>query len=322
MLLIKKIFSNAYLNATKAKLRVICYHRVNRGHDYFSIDTGVFEKQIEYLAKHYSIIPFQEFFNVLEGRKDIRKGLLITFDDGYHDFYSDAFPILEKYSAPAVVFLTTNFINQKMWMWQDLYRFIFYNTQLKSFNLNFNGNDSISIKSNPEKMNARKIIHEHCVLLGREERIDFLLNLAKELKVRLPEKPTNEYAAMNWDEVRELSGRNIEFGAHTHRHEILSCLNNQDIQSEVSESKMIIEKNLNKPVTAFAYPNGSKQDYSDDAKSIVKENGFKCAFTMVRGLNDQTTDKFELKRFSNPRNFDRTFNSQLSGINQAFTNAN
>ncbi|MGD9897729.1 MAG: polysaccharide deacetylase family protein [Calditrichaceae bacterium] len=320
MLLIKKIFSNAYLNATKAKLRVICYHRVNRGHDYFSIDTGVFEKQIEFLAKHYSIISFQEFFNVLEGRKDIRKGLLITFDDGYHDFYSDAYPILEKYSAPAVVFLTTNFINQKMWMWQDLYRYIFSETLLKSFD--FNGNGVIPINSNLEIMNARKIIHEHCVLLGRKDRLDFLINLAKKLNVKLTDAPPKDYAAMNWDEVRELSGKNIEFGAHTHRHEILSCLNIQDIQNEISKSKILIEKNLNKPVSAFAYPNGSKQDFSDEAKSVVKENGFKCAFTMVRGLNDQATDKFELKRFSNPRNFDRTFNSQLSGINQAFTHAN
>lgn len=320
-MLLKKIFSNVYLNATKAKLRVICYHRVNRDHDFFSIDTDVFAKQIKYLVNNYSIINLNEFFDVLEAKKDVRKGLLITFDDGYNDFYTDAFPVLEKYNLPAVVFLTTNFIDQKMWMWQDLYRFIFHNTRSKSFQLTSNGKRSISISSNSEKMNARKIIHEHCVNLDRKTRLEFITNLAKDLLVKLPDIPTEAYAAMSWNKVRELSGKNIEFGAHTHRHEILSCLNNHDIQKEVTQSKSIIEKNLNKEVTAFAYPNGSKQDFTDKTKSIVKQYGFKCAFTMVKGLNDQSTDKFELKRFSNPRNFDSTFDLQLSGINQAFTNA-
>ena len=82
------------------------------------MDTGKFEEVIKYLSNHYTFVSIHEALRILEGTMQARKPLLITFDDGYMDNYTDAFPILKKYSVPAIIFLATDFVDGKMWIWQ------------------------------------------------------------------------------------------------------------------------------------------------------------------------------------------------------------
>ena len=44
---------------------------------------------------------------------DNKPCVVITFDDGYKNNYTNAYPILKKYNIPAIIFLTTNFIDSK-----------------------------------------------------------------------------------------------------------------------------------------------------------------------------------------------------------------
>ena len=57
-----------------------------------------------------------------------------------------------------------------------------------------------------------------------------------------------------------------------------------------------IERFVGDPVTTFAYPSGRPQDYNSDIKEIVKEEGFACAVSTVRGQNHAGDDLFDLKR--------------------------
>ena len=82
---------------------------------YFQVNTSpdVFTKHLKYLRDHnYSVVNLTDIRKLFcSDSRSISRPVVITFDDGYQDFYIEAFPILQKYNFPATVFLPTGFID-------------------------------------------------------------------------------------------------------------------------------------------------------------------------------------------------------------------
>ena len=96
------------------------------------VEPDTFENHLKYLKKYFKIIPLQALPVNHENQKhshELKNEALcvLTFDDGWYDFYHYAFPILKKYNAPATVFLPTDFIDSKDWFWTDQLACLFYN---------------------------------------------------------------------------------------------------------------------------------------------------------------------------------------------------
>lgn len=99
---------------------ILMYHSISNENDsathpYYLTNTfpEVFAEQMSYLYKHnYSTVSVSEVPEILAGGGNIkRKYVAITFDDGFRDFYTNAFPILQEYGFTATVFLPTGFIS-------------------------------------------------------------------------------------------------------------------------------------------------------------------------------------------------------------------
>ncbi len=73
-----------------------------------------FDKQLETLIKAgYNFITASDLADILDGIKQPPPNpVMLTFDDGYRDFYTDAFPILKKYNVKAVNYVISGFLNQ------------------------------------------------------------------------------------------------------------------------------------------------------------------------------------------------------------------
>lgn len=80
-----------------------------------SVTPENFKKQMQYLVDHdYQTISPDDLYNALkEGKNLPPKSVLLTFDDGYRDFYQNAFPVLKKHNLKATVFVVTNFVGDK-----------------------------------------------------------------------------------------------------------------------------------------------------------------------------------------------------------------
>jgi hypothetical protein len=151
-----------------------------------------------------------------------------------------------------------------------------------------------SLRSVPEKLYAmNNFLHilRMCSPGERDERIQKVtasMNLTGNL--------TNENEMLSWQEIEEMSRNNISFGAHTMTHPILTRMPLKDAVNEINASKETIEKKINSSVRLFAYPNGSRSDFNDDIKHILKEAGFLCGVTTLWGNNSRNIDPFELRR--------------------------
>lgn len=97
------------------RLPVLTYHQIAdlpsnpKTRDYYVSPKG-FDAQMQYLSeKGYKTLNTKEFFEILKsGQNPKQKSVLITFDDGNYNNYSNAFPILKKYGFVGVFYVPSN----------------------------------------------------------------------------------------------------------------------------------------------------------------------------------------------------------------------
>ncbi|MDD5771469.1 MAG: polysaccharide deacetylase family protein, partial [Candidatus Omnitrophica bacterium] len=98
---------------------VLMYHSVNPKSDpvlYRLIVTPeAFAKQMEFLKRHnYNVVPLETIGRLLvENKKVPFKTVAITFDDGYEDNYTYAYPVLKKMGFPATIFVIYDEVGRK-----------------------------------------------------------------------------------------------------------------------------------------------------------------------------------------------------------------
>lgn len=71
------------------------------------------EEQIKTLKKaNYTFMTAGELADVIAGKKQLpKKPIVLTFDDGYRDFYTYAYPILKTHNVPATQYVITGYLN-------------------------------------------------------------------------------------------------------------------------------------------------------------------------------------------------------------------
>ena len=97
------------------KVLVLNYHMVNPMLISLAIDPTDFDWQMKYLVDHgYHTISTDELYDFMEGKGTLPdRPVLITFDDGYVDNYTNAYPILKKYNLKATIFIVTGFVSSR-----------------------------------------------------------------------------------------------------------------------------------------------------------------------------------------------------------------
>ena len=88
---------------------ILGYHRVgaSRSDHVPTVSPGTFERQLGWLARYrYRVLSLDELADCLDrGVRFPRHSVLITFDDGYEETHSVAWPILTRFGFPSVVFV-------------------------------------------------------------------------------------------------------------------------------------------------------------------------------------------------------------------------
>jgi len=94
------------------RLRILMYHSVsNNSKDPHAVAPSRFEQQMLALAaKGHEVISLGEGLRRLQGRQSLRRYVVLTFDDAYRDFLTNALPVLERFGYPATLFVPTGLV--------------------------------------------------------------------------------------------------------------------------------------------------------------------------------------------------------------------
>ena len=97
---------------TSKRIPVLMYHGVSNetwGIAGLFMKVNDFDKQMKYISENFETI----FIEDIEKDHSNKKVVALTFDDGYVDFYTNAFPILKKYNLKANLYVILNYKNEK-----------------------------------------------------------------------------------------------------------------------------------------------------------------------------------------------------------------
>jgi peptidoglycan/xylan/chitin deacetylase (PgdA/CDA1 family) len=99
-----------------ARVPILMYHSVSdslfgKSHPYYQINCSppVFARQMRWLRQNgYRTMDLAQMWTAMETGQDVSKTVVITFDDGYRDFYTDAFEAMRQCGFTATIFLATD----------------------------------------------------------------------------------------------------------------------------------------------------------------------------------------------------------------------
>ena len=283
------------------KLTIVTYHAVVRPplviFDSCFLDEITFRNQLLYLKKHFTVLALSTAVESLKLGKIDRPTAVITFDDGYQNNYSVAYPILRELRLPATIFLTTGWIDTGYTLRYLRLNLALANTKKKA--LAWNGR-MLDLREVASRANANVLIRQEIRALPQAQRMPRLMEVIRELgdDPERPMDPDSPFRMLSSNAVKEMAHSGlIEFGAHTHTHPVLSRLSTDECRQEIESSVKNVEQLTGRPCEQFAYPFGGSPDYTQETIDLLRKSGIRAAVTTIPGFNDKNTSPMELRRY-------------------------
>ncbi len=278
-------------------LRILTYHRVAERESrpdlnprLISATPESFTTQMEHLRRCYRVLELDEVLAIADsGRKLPRRSVLITFDDAYVDFGEVAWPILRSKGLPATVFVPTAFPgNEKLSFWWDRLHRSIEGAAGATYSHGLTGSlDLSSVRARQESL----IVLMRLVKTLPSSESQILVDTICE---ELGERPAIGRTVLSWDQLRQLTRDGVSLGAHTRTHPILSRTATDDLKTEIIGSQDDLLREIGEVRPVFCYPDGG---YSDTVLELLRQKGFRLAFTTQDGTNRlQEHELLELKR--------------------------
>jgi peptidoglycan/xylan/chitin deacetylase (PgdA/CDA1 family) len=276
---------------------VLRYHRVypdgTRPFYELGIERALFEAQLDFLRQHFIVVPLAEILAPLRtGRPFPEKRLAITFDDGYRDNLTQAWPALQSRHLPATLFIAVDCVARGEGLWWDRLAAAILAAPPGAPTARLGLDDGGVVTDDPDgRERVFRRVRERWKLLPWDE-------VRRRLDGVEREWASGAVASelLSWDEVARLSREGCEIGSHTLDHPILSRLPEPEAERQIAGSRRRIEEQLGAPVRHFSYPNGKRGDVTPVVREMVVRAGYEGAVSTIEGRVGRDSDPFMLER--------------------------
>ncbi|RXH54596.1 polysaccharide deacetylase family protein [Granulicella sibirica] len=247
----------------------------------FSSTADQLDAQVRYLKNRMPIVSGNELEALVSGRTKLRRmHAAITFDDGYLDNYTKAFPVLKSHNATGIFFLITSYVGTPTVPWWDEIACLIRSTSAPSLKLTFPFPETIQLGEDRET--SIRTVLRRFKLPENHDYDGFLSELREQTQASVPHPPRR---FLSWDEAREMKAAGMEIGSHTRSHRLLSQLTPQEQFQELSESKVEMERELGGRVGSFAYPVGTRDAFTPVTEELARSAGYSMCFAFHGGIN-------------------------------------
>ena len=257
------------------------------------IGSRSFERLLRWLRANFECVPLMELLDPHAGPSH-RLRMALTFDDGWRDNASQAFPLLKRYEMPASIFLSTDFIGSSRPFWWESLGETLWGQHGPA------ARDGLYERLRQLGAPPPPAIRDECVISVRSGALAAFLQGLK----RLPGGALQALAdscpldaephAMDWEQVRilEASGL-VRFGPHGASHTILTQLDTQQLERELHDSTSLLRQRCRNPLPVYCYPNG---DHDENVRRRLGSHRYRYALSTRPGLLNVRADNLALPR--------------------------
>jgi peptidoglycan/xylan/chitin deacetylase (PgdA/CDA1 family) len=287
-------------------LSILTYHRVDEPSarpdlmpSLISATPDGFAGQMAMVARDFDPVSLSDVVGALDDPRRLpRRAVLVTFDDGYRDFATHAWPVLRGASVPATLFVATAFTADpaaRFW-WDRLWAAIrgaapsTVATPIGALPVG-PGDARATVTRLRDWLKAL----DHDAVLHETDRI--VEALAPTGDARPDEAPAA--SVLGWDELRQLAAEGVTLAPHTRTHPLLDRVDLERAEAEITGSFDDLQRetgDIAPPARVLAYPSGA---HGESAVEAARRAGMTLAMTTQRGGNDlRRADRLRLRRIN------------------------
>lgn len=284
-----------------------------------SATTRDFAEQMEFVRRHFTLLRFEQVIEAMNTRTPLpQRSMLVTFDDGHIDNYTEAFPVLRKLGVPATIFISTDYIGTSQMFWFDRMAFLMYCAEPGTYRL-ATVDHGFVLTDVASRRRASGDLVRVLKRVANETRLQALAELESTLKPLAGMPVAPQRAAMNWDEVREMSHAGVDFASHSVTHPVLTRLDDTALERELRESRSAIRAETGRDLPVVAYPVGKEDAFDDRVVAAARRCGYELGVSYVSGTNPrQGFAPFALRRLAVERYTSMSMFKSMLALPQVF----
>ena len=260
--------------------------------DELRVSPEYFETFLREQQKHLDFISINDLHARMSNKQRSDKPFgIITFDDGYADNFTYAYPILKKLNIPFVIYVSAGLANEGKTIWN--YPLIIEHIVKKNGELSIGGQKYYCWTEEQKNEIFRQL---KAVLFSLP--YENLQDEFKQLFADYLDESVFPNDMLTWEQIEELSKDPLcTIECHTMTHCRLTVTDAAALEYELRESKKLLEQHIGKPVDHLSYPYGWKTDVSDAAIEYAKKCGYATAARSFGGpVREKDYDLYQLKR--------------------------
>src|SRR5436190_3816960 len=237
----------------RQRLLILCYHGVSDGdlhqlNPSLFMDAEVFKSRMDLLRDvKCNVLDLTEALDRLADGTLPPRSVVLTFDDGFADFYRVARPILRDFGFPATLYLTTHYLVHNLPVFDPALGYLLWKGRQQRLDWPEIIPQSVLLDTAGRERVSRML---HSYALKKElttiQKDGLLEDLAKRVGVEYDAlRQSRVLSLINQDEARNLSAEGVNLQLHTHRHR--TCTRQDTFSREIVDNRDCI-KALGLPV--------------------------------------------------------------------------
>ncbi|MEV4615549.1 polysaccharide deacetylase family protein [Kitasatospora sp. NPDC049258] len=232
---------------TARRLAVLAYHGID--------DPAGFAAQMERLVRTATPVSLARLQSCVRERRPLPpRSVLVTFDDGDRSVLTHGLPVLTRLGIPAAAFAVTELIDTDRPFWWS-----------EAAHLAAHGGTARALAGCPPQAVVGRLKQ-----ISDAERRRSLQELRDSARTQAPRRPQ-----LTASDLGRLRSAGVEIGNHTHTHPCLDRCADSTGHQEVAEAHRLLSRWLGEAPTAFAYPNGNRDQRTE---ALLGELGYRLGF--------------------------------------------